>query len=64
MIRSDADLDQKWMWLYQKLKGLAYLAQVAAEREDDVIPAAEDGYYLIHDDLMECLEMIESIRGQ
>ena len=64
MIRSDADFDQQCMWLYRKIKGLAYLAQAAAELEDDVIPAAEDGYYLIHDDLMECLDVIDNMRSQ
>ena len=64
MIELDADKEQKLTWLYYKLQVLAYLSQAAAEREDDVIPAAEDGYSLIHDDLMECLDVIESTRSK
>ena len=62
MIELDATKEQKLTWLYCKLKGLAYLSQAAAEREEDVIPTAEDGYSLIFDDLSDCLEVMDSIR--
>ena len=52
MIALDADREQKLTWLYLKLKGLAYLSQAAAEQEEDVIPTAEDGFSLIHDDIL------------